>query len=242
MRPLAILILLASIAHADPKADDLYRKGELLYTDRHYIDAARMFEQAYQIDPDPAVLFNIAQAYRLGRACVQAARYYHEFLDKVPHPPEAEKLQKYVADMDACAAAEHEAIVPQVIHDTKVVHQTEVVHEQRSLVLPLAIGGVGLAALVVGAVFTYDVHALQNLRDKACEPGCIYGDKVARLNDLDSRGKRAERVEAVGYAVGGAAAVAATVLLVLRSQERDERIIVPAPAPGGATLSAIWTF
>lgn len=242
MRVLVILMLLAGVARANEAADELYKKGELLYVDRHYIEAAKMFEQAYAIDPDPAVLFNIAQAYRLGRACVQAARYYHEFLDKVPHPPEADKLQKYVADMDACAQAEAAGMKPQVIHDTKVVKQTEVVHEKRSLVLPLAIGGVGLVALVVGAAYTYDVHALQQLRDQACPPGCVYGDKVARLNDLDDRGKRAERVEAIGYAVGGAAAIAATVLLVLRSQERDERIIVPAPAPGGATLTMAFRF
>ncbi len=35
--------------------------------------AAERFELAYELDPDPAYLFNLAQAYRLGNVCAKSA-------------------------------------------------------------------------------------------------------------------------------------------------------------------------
>jgi hypothetical protein len=167
---------------------------------------------------------------------MQAARYYHDFLAKVPNPPDRAKLDRNVAEMDACAQSEAAATRPTVIHETKVVH--EIVRDRRSLALPLAIGGGGLIALGIGAYFTYDVHAIQRDRDAACPPGCVYGDAAARIDHLDHRGKTAALGEALGYSIGATAVIAAAVLFVVRGTEAHDTLVTPAP--GGAAFS--WTF
>ena len=242
------LLLVASAAHADDdahaRADAVYKEGEQLYADKQYLAAAARFEASYAIEADPAVLFNIAQAYRLGRACAQAARFYHQFIDKVPSPPDRDKLDRYITEMDACAKAEAAATQPTVIHDTRVVHDTQVVHvaDHPSRVLPLALGAGGLLSLGIAAYFTYDVHQIQRDREAACPPGCLYGDVLPRLQHLDDRGHRAEIGEVVFYAVGGAAVIASAVLFVLDHRAPADRVVTVAPLPGGGSVAASWRF
>src|SRR5207248_8579217 len=77
-----VLVLGAHATHAQPKADAdrAYAEGQTLYASGDYLAAAAKFERAYQLDPDPAVLFNIAQAYRLGKDCAHAGSRYRDYL------------------------------------------------------------------------------------------------------------------------------------------------------------------
>ena len=63
-----IVMLASSVALAQPdkiKAEAAARDGQQRYQSGAYLLAAERFELAYELDPDPAYLFNLAQAYRL---------------------------------------------------------------------------------------------------------------------------------------------------------------------------------
>jgi hypothetical protein len=248
-RVVLAVLLVATAARADDdlkaRADAVYKEGEARYAAKEYLAAAAAFAQSYDLDPDPAVLFNIAQAYRLGRACAQAARYYHEFTAKVPDPPEPDKLERYIAEMDTCAKAESAATKPTIVHDTKIVHDTRVVRVaepvHHSLVLPIALAGAGLTSLVIGGWYTHDVHTITRTREALCPPGCVFGTVATTAQHLDQRGSRAELGEVVFYVAGGGALVAGAVLAVLWRDHDGDRVVV-TPTLGGGTVRASWRF
>jgi tetratricopeptide (TPR) repeat protein len=70
-----------------PEAVAHYRRAEALFAARDYLAAAREFERAHELKPDPVLLFNAAQAYRLGSACDKAAALYRRYLETRPDAP-----------------------------------------------------------------------------------------------------------------------------------------------------------
>ena len=62
---LALLLLSATAfaASAASKANALAKEGDKLYKDGKYKEAAEALKKAYDIDPNPTLIFNIARAY-----------------------------------------------------------------------------------------------------------------------------------------------------------------------------------
>jgi hypothetical protein len=248
----AIILAIAVGVGAPPVADagrpgeELYEQAKQLFLKHDYIAAAGKFYSLYELTPEPALLFNIAQSYRLGHACALAARYYHQFRDAVPNPPNRDKLERYITEMDACATHEAGATPPQVIHDTKVVHDTQIVRVpdpgRTKRIAGVALAAAGLVGLGAGAYLTYDVHQIQRDREALCPPGCIWGDVSTEASRLDTRGHRAEVAEAFAYGVGGAALIAGITLYVLGRNRDDESTLLAAPTHGGAMISTSWRF
>jgi tetratricopeptide (TPR) repeat protein len=88
MKPVStfvVVLLCFALAAPNAGADDIaearehYRKGSKAYDLGHYQDAIREYEAAYTIKDDPALLFNIAQAYRLAGDYPNAIRSYKSF-------------------------------------------------------------------------------------------------------------------------------------------------------------------
>src|SRR5258706_9567428 len=104
MRALAIAVALAftsGAAQADPVvrgAEKLLKQGQDQYTLGDFEGAAKSFLSAYQIEPDPAFLFNIAQAYRQAKACAKAASYYRQFMAAFKKPPNPEKIERWISE------------------------------------------------------------------------------------------------------------------------------------------------
>ena len=89
----AILAAASANAHADSalrperipnKARLLAEKGRAFHNAGDYNNAVSAFKEAYVLAPSPGLLFNIAQAYRLGGNCDEAAWMYRRFLDTNP--------------------------------------------------------------------------------------------------------------------------------------------------------------
>ena len=85
IRALAVLMLVASMAHAEGGAKELYDRGLAAYQRHDYEAAVQAFHDAYELDPKPEVLFAWAQAERLGGDCAHAVIHYRKFLEG--HPP-----------------------------------------------------------------------------------------------------------------------------------------------------------
>ncbi len=97
-----LLVALGGIAHADSStasAKAHYEKGTTLYDLGRYLDAAHEYEEAYAAKNDPALLFNVAQAYRLGGDNAAALRTYRSFLRRVPDPPNRADVERHIANL-----------------------------------------------------------------------------------------------------------------------------------------------
>jgi hypothetical protein len=80
MRALILVVLLGSLAYADPRSDaeKRFRIGEKAYKAQNFAAAAEHFEEAYKILPLPDIAFSAAQAhrrqYRIDRKLERAQR------------------------------------------------------------------------------------------------------------------------------------------------------------------------
>src|SRR5262245_32026750 len=68
------------------KARTLAERGRAFHDAGDYANAIAAFTQAYVIAPSPALLFNLAQAYRLRGDCEDAALMYRRYLNTNPSP------------------------------------------------------------------------------------------------------------------------------------------------------------
>jgi hypothetical protein len=93
-----------------------------------------------------------------------------------------------------------------------------------------AVGGVGVAALLAGGVFSY--LALTDFSD------------VEHKFDSgkESEGKTFATVQWIGYGVGGAAVVTAVILLVTRRDTPSSAVLVPSVGPSMAGAALSGTF
>src|SRR5262249_58021652 len=77
---------------SEDDARALFERGSALYALGRYAEAAPLFERAFELKPDPALLYNAAQAYRLlgnkPRALTLYQNYFRLFGDQIPNAPE----------------------------------------------------------------------------------------------------------------------------------------------------------
>ncbi len=101
--PLAFMItlLLAAPAHADdaPQARAHFNKGSAFFDVGRFAEAASEYEQAYQLKNDPALLFNLGQAYRFDGQYAKAIVAYKSFLRRVPNASHAVEVQQHIASL-----------------------------------------------------------------------------------------------------------------------------------------------
>lgn len=204
MRALVIsLVLASSVAYAQPdkiKAEAAARDGQQRYQAGEYQLAAERFELAYRLDPDPAYLFNLAQAYRLGNACAKAASAYRKLLGIVTSGPNVAKVEQYVQQMDACAKTQEpvapvppktDPIAPPV-EESRPLPPSPIRDEGTSTLRYTGMGvtAVGVVALAVGVVATKKVADIENAREGLCAGGCVWETRKDEADTLDHDGKK----------------------------------------------------
>jgi tetratricopeptide (TPR) repeat protein len=99
---LAAVILIAcggAQAQGVSEARKHYELGTKYYDLQRYADAAREYEAAFVIKDDPALLFNIGQAYRLARNPRKAIGAYRSYLRRVPNDSRRAEVEKRIADL-----------------------------------------------------------------------------------------------------------------------------------------------
>jgi hypothetical protein len=108
-------LLVPMLALAQPKsADDWYTEGETQYNLGNFDKAADAFKQGFATETveskKAAYLYNVAQAYRQGGKCKDAAFFYKRYLslkdEDTAKPLSAEKrseTERFIADMEDCA-------------------------------------------------------------------------------------------------------------------------------------------
>ena len=100
----------SAISEADKKKFlQHYDKGNRYYQVGKYPEAIAEFEAGYLINPDPVMIFNIAQSYRMNNQPEEAARFYRNYLRSAPEAANRSAVEKQIADMDRRAAEKRAA-------------------------------------------------------------------------------------------------------------------------------------
>jgi tetratricopeptide (TPR) repeat protein len=97
-----LLFLLASgAARADNAAEARahYRRGLTAYDLGKFGEAAHEYEVAYELRQDPALLFNIGQAYRFGGDYPKAILEFKAYLRRVPDAPNRHEVESRILEM-----------------------------------------------------------------------------------------------------------------------------------------------
>lgn len=254
-----VLVSLIAPARADNKDDAkaAFAEGQQRYAAGEYLVAADKFETAYALDPDPAYLFNVAQAYRFGNACAKAAAAYHKFLAAVPNPPNKAKVDGFVEQAEDCASKQAAAEHPQPpheppVHEDKIGPPPPPPHEGGSAGLRiggLAVGGLGVVALGVATYYTVRASQLSHEREDICASELAGGGKCAwdmtkqdRADSLKSDGEAAQTRARVSWVVGGAFVAGGAVMYLLGRRSGHESAAQYAVVPSANGAMALGEF
>lgn len=212
----------------------LYEEGSRAYKDGQYQKAVELFLSAYELSHAPAILFNVAQAYRLAGACERALSYYRRSLEEEPDAANRAEVEERIAEMERCAdqPAETDAAAgtqpPAATSDLgggEPGRLTAPAPERPSPyrpVLPLLTIGLGATAAVAGGVIYFQARAKFDEVEPTCpcEPDAFSGWETA----TDA-----------SYVLMGAGVVAAGAGLIWwwRQSHREPRRIGLVPTAGG---------
>jgi tetratricopeptide (TPR) repeat protein len=97
--PLLLLLCGPALADATAEAREHFRKAQTHYALGEFEDAAREYADAYRLREEPAILFNIGQAYRQMRKWQQAWFHYNQYLSKDPEAPNRVETESLLEQM-----------------------------------------------------------------------------------------------------------------------------------------------
>ncbi len=112
-RALLTVVVLAGLAPAWPsfaadetsEAREHAQKGKAFMDLGKYSEAAAEYESAYADKPDPTLLLNLAQAYRLAGNGNKAIFFYRKYLQHVPKSPYRADIEEKIAALEKAGAA-----------------------------------------------------------------------------------------------------------------------------------------
>ena len=110
----AIACLLPSVAFADSaEARQHYEKATAHFAVGEFAEAAGEYQAAFKAKPDPALLYDAAQAYRLANNPDKALILYRNYLQLYPNESNISEVRAQIEKLkDAVAAAEKAKTAP----------------------------------------------------------------------------------------------------------------------------------
>jgi hypothetical protein len=251
----------AEQSETDTEARRLFKEGDKQYAEGDYEGAVRAFEKAYELSKQPALKYNLANAYeRLAR--------YEEALDALrgyePHAPPDQrdvikrrigKLRERVEQQNAERAksktttseqppAESGQAAPPAPHEEPAPPGASLSTESPTPVLGYVLIGVG--ALGIGAGTFFGIQALGSKSD--AEELCVENAGARRCpesaSDSLSSNTRSAVIADVSIGIGLVAAAVGT-YLVIKSKSAESATSAQLRAgagPRGGSLSLQGTF
>lgn len=109
-RPTLVAALLVVAALARPAAADtdpkrMFEQATAEFNLGHYEKAAGMYEDIYKVTLEPLMLYNIAQAHRLGGNFEKAVFFYKGYLRAQPQAKNRGEVQKRIGELEDAIAA-----------------------------------------------------------------------------------------------------------------------------------------
>ena len=251
------LTALTPVARADSggsnavpaKARTLAERGRAYHDAGDYANAINAFTQAYVIAPSPALLFNLAQAYRLKGDCEDAALMYRRYLATNPSPEGRGLAATHLASVERCihmlslhipveTPAGRAAAPPP--RDKPVVTRTlpapsRKAQVEKNIGIGLVLGG--SVALAAATYYTIAAHNASNDVAAAYAMGAKWKD----VAPIDERGKTAAtRAKILG--AGGALGIAGGIVTYLIGRHTERIPIAVASTSHSVELGMSWAF
>jgi tetratricopeptide (TPR) repeat protein len=256
-------------ASAQPAKTPEEQAGELVdeairhYNVGEYAEAIDAYKAAYKLVPEPTLLWNIAQAYRLAGDCPKALTSYRSYVREAPAGEFRAMADQRIPEMEECAKKASPPPPPPppdgppdkrledplgnadgTPRDDSMmrVPVTPPAENRGGASLRLAgYAGIGAGAigLAVGGYFTYRAHDLAGQAEDLCRVMCA----GTELQAVDRDGDAAARNGKIFVVAGGVLLTAGIVASVIsRSRGEHRPAVTLLPTPQGATASAAWTF
>lgn len=223
---LGAAIALAPLARAEPskaakkEAFRLFGESEKRYREGKFEEAAALLRRAYELDPAPTLLFNLARALESAGDLAGAVDGYRKYLAADPKARDRGAIEKRLATLEAQLAERAELArikeadpapsppdPPRAVEREHNAVTTSPLAERSIHPAPLVLSGVGAAGLLAGGIL-----------------GIMAGGKRGAAEDepdfqaaqrLDDDAKELATGANVAYATGGAVLTAGIVWLVL---------------------------
>jgi tetratricopeptide (TPR) repeat protein len=236
------------------KARALAARGRAFHDAGDYSSAIAAFTQAYVIAPSPALLFNLAQAYRLQGNCDDAALMYQRYIATNPSPDARALAEGHLASVERCMhkialhiPIENAAATTAVAHGAPSAtvgvdapapsHKAQI---EKDVGLGLTIAGSG--ALTAALYFAIQANSDSNDVSSAESPPGKGKGNGGPVGAIDQHGESAASTARI-LAIGGGVGVASGVILYLLGRRDEQAPVVVAPtAHGGAAVSMRWAF
>lgn len=229
------------------KARSLADRGRAAHDAGDYPTAIAAFTQAYVIAPSPALLFNLAQAYRLQGNCDDAALMYRRYLATGPGPEQRALAEAHLASVERCLhklalhipieTASGRVIVPaaQPSASLTAAPVSQRARIEKDVGLGLAVGG-GVS-LAIAAYYAIQAHEAQS----DVEAAYAQGGRWADIAPIDARGKSAATT-ATWFGAGGALGLAGGIVTYLIGRRDEGPPLTVATTRNGLQLGVRWAY
>lgn len=221
------LVLGLAKAGAQPasRAEVLYSEGQAAYDRGDFETAVARWQTSYELSKEPALLFNLAQAYRQRGRCRDALATYRRFVELDPTSAQRVLAEDFVREL--APACENLSTTPPNAPKTPSPHQPPVFASASSTEPPaaehgrveglagIATGATGVAMLVGGVVLGRRAATLGAEVTDACAISCDWETE----REHDAAGRRDARLGHVLDAVGVAGIVGGMVLYYLGARD-----------------------
>jgi len=234
-----------------------YDRGMAHYELGEFIAAIEEFKKSYAMSQAPGLLFNMAQASRLGKDYDQALHFYRTYLRVRPDAPNREDVEKRISELEPIVEAHRKVDLEKNVEarqaaakrlaETETTPETPRASDERPRPLPpsgkkeraagIAVGVIGLGALGAGVGLGVAALDAQNKLSKLAATMCSWD---ATQSNLYQTGQRAAVAATALYVVGAAAVVTGVILVAVGVRKDRARFAVVPAAGGGAQAS--WSL
>jgi tetratricopeptide (TPR) repeat protein len=264
----ALLLVSGPRAHAqltpDQKQEILqhYERATRAYDIQKYSEAVEEYQKAYEIGGDPAMLYNVAQAFRLNDQVSEALHAYRRYLQRSPNARNRADVERKIGELErkletqrkaaeaAAASAPPAPITSTTPADTG---PTPVLPSARLVTVPdgppshklrntgIVLASVGVAAL--GASIVTGRMAAKKGDDLTA--ASMNGDRFDP--GVESSGKTLNTITIISAIAGGALAATGAVLMIVSAArpsttETPVAMLTPLVGGGGFGLAAAGHF
>jgi len=215
---------------SEKRAVELYQKSEQLYRNGEFQRAAELLRQAYELDPNPDLLYNLARALEGLGDFAGAANAYARYLDNAKDVADRKSIEARIATLRKQSQPTPPAPAPALPASAAPAKPAPPRAESGSSVLtgplPWLIAGAGVVTLAAGAVLRASASSQHHDADNTV------GQKSAESKQQKAEGTAT--ASNVCFVVGGSLALTGTGLVVVGLATR--------PAESGWFVSASGRF
>lgn len=235
-----------------------YERATRAYDVQKYQEAVAEYQKAYEIGGDPAMLYNVAQAYRLGDQLTEALHTYRRYLQRSPTARNREDVERKIADLEQAIEARRKAA--EAAAQARQAATPAPSATPAPATPPPSPGGdgsmsglriAGIAVLSVGVAGLGTAGVAGWIASKKGDDLTQASMNADRFNpDVESSGKRWNTIAVASVIGGSALAVVGTILIVTApgnserepSTTRTARLVPILPVGGGgaAGSGSVW--